>query len=173
MSDNECNKSVFALFQHYYDLECAIDQLKANGFERGSISVVGPDLNSSGSISYDKESKSLKGAAVRAPNWTVLGGTIEWLIGAGALVITGFGPLISAGPLFATLAGISLDGTVGGFTGALIGLGIPEYEAVKYESSLKKGKSLIVVEAKNETQKEMAEKAFKNCLAIDISITSH
>jgi hypothetical protein len=29
----------------------------------------------------------------------------------------------------ASLAGIGVGGAVGGFTGALIGLGIPEYEA--------------------------------------------
>jgi hypothetical protein len=37
------------------------------------------------------------------------------------------------------LAGLGVGGAVGGFTGALIGMGIPEYEAKRYEGRLQKG----------------------------------
>jgi hypothetical protein len=36
----------------------------------------------------------------------------------------------------AALAGVGVGGAVGGFTGALIGMGIPEYEAKRYEGRL-------------------------------------
>jgi hypothetical protein len=39
----------------------------------------------------------------------------------------------------ATLAGLGVGGVVGGVTGALIGVGIPEYEAKRYEGRLTKG----------------------------------
>ena len=45
------------------------------------------------------------------------------------LAIPGVGPFIAAGPVMATFAGMGAGGAIGGTTGALIGLGIPEYQA--------------------------------------------
>ena len=39
------------------------------------------------------------------------------------------GPLIAAGPFVSGLAGLDVGGLGGGVTGAVIGAGIPEYEA--------------------------------------------
>src|ERR1700723_1714179 len=47
--------------------------------------------------------------------------------------------------IMAGLAGIGVGGAVGGVTGALIGLGIPEYEAKRYEGRLQKGGILLSV----------------------------
>ena len=47
----------------------------------------------------------------------------------------------------ATLAGAGVGGAVGTLTGALVGMGIPEYEAKRYESFVKKGGSLLSVHA--------------------------
>ena len=69
----------------------------------------------------------------------MLGGALGLLAGIGALAIPGVGPLIAAGPIMAALAGVGVGGAVGGFTGALIGMGIPEYEAKRYEGRLQKG----------------------------------
>jgi hypothetical protein len=56
-----------------------------------------------------------------------------WL-GSELLAIPGLGVFIAAGPIMAALAGAA-----GGLTGALIGLGIPEYEAKRYEEKVKDG----------------------------------
>ena len=53
--------------------------------------------------------------------------------------IPGVGPFIAAGPLMAMLGGIGVGSAIGGLTGALIGLGIPEYEAKRYEGRIKRG----------------------------------
>ena len=45
----------------------------------------------------------------------------------------------------AALAGVGAGGVLGGITGSLIGLGIPEYEAKRYEGRIKKGGILISV----------------------------
>jgi hypothetical protein len=44
----------------------------------------------------------------------VVGGVIGWLAGTGALAVAGLGPLLIAGPIVATLAGIGFGGTLGG-----------------------------------------------------------
>jgi len=57
----------------------------------------------------------------------------------GALAIPGVGPLIAAGPIMATLAGVGVGGAIGGITGALVGMGIPEYEAKRMRPYQKGG----------------------------------
>jgi hypothetical protein len=47
------------------------------------------------------------------------------------------------------LSGIGVGGAVGGLTGALIGLGIPEYEAKRYEGRIKRGGILLSVHCDN------------------------
>jgi hypothetical protein len=60
------------------------------------------------------------------------------LAGIGALAIPGLGPFIAAGPIMAALSGAAAGATAGGVV-ALVGLGIPEYEAKAYEERLKTG----------------------------------
>jgi hypothetical protein len=47
------------------------------------------------------------------------------------------------------LGGIGVGTAVGGLTGALIGLGIPEYEARRYEGRISKGGILLSVHCDN------------------------
>jgi hypothetical protein len=42
----------------------------------------------------------------------VIGGTLGWLVGIGALAIPGLGPFIVAGPIMAALAGMGVGGAV-------------------------------------------------------------
>lgn len=49
------------------------------------------------------------------------------------------GPVMVVGPIMAALAGAG--GVVGGIAGALIGTGIPEYEAKRYEGRIKRVES--------------------------------
>jgi hypothetical protein len=63
--------------------------------------------------------------------------------GIGALAIPGLGPFVAAGPIMAGLAGLGVGGAVGGVTGALIGMGSPEFEAKRYEDRLKDGGILL------------------------------
>jgi uncharacterized membrane protein len=72
------------------------------------------------------------------------------------LSIPGIGPFIAAGPLMATLAGAGVGGAVGTLAGALLGLGIPEYVAKRYESELNRGGSLLTVHAADDGWAERA-----------------
>src|SRR6202007_1653218 len=93
------------------------------------------------------------------------------LAGIGALAIPGLGPFIAAGPIMAALAGIGAGGAVGGFPGALIGLGIPEYEAKRYEGRLQKGGILLAVHCDTSDEIKRAKDLLTNTGAEDISLT--
>ena len=102
----------------------------------------------------------------------MIGGTLGWLVGIGALAIPGLGPFIAAGPIMAALAGIGVGGAVGGFTGALVGLGIPEYEAKRYEGRLQKGGILTSIHCETSEEIDRAKEVLKRTGAEDISTTS-
>jgi hypothetical protein len=78
-----------------------------------------------------------------------IGGTLGVLAGIGALAIPGLGPFIAAGPIMAALAGAGTAGVVGGLLGALVGMGMPEYEAKRYEGLVRSGHVLISVHCDN------------------------
>ena len=110
--------------------------------------------------------------ATGATSGAIVGGALGWLAGIGALAIPGVGPLIAAGPIIAALTGVGVGGAVGGITGGLVGLGIPEYEAKRYEGRIKTGNILLSVHADDSEWTNKAERILKNTGAEDISSTS-
>jgi hypothetical protein len=69
----------------------------------------------------------------------------------------------------AALAGAGIGGAVGGVTGALVGLGIPEYEAKRYEGRLQKGGILISVHCDTSDEIKRAKEVLERTGAEDIS----
>lgn len=163
MIDSKDDKriAVFGLFDDHADLSRAIDLLRVAGFRASDISALTSDPAMTQQLAHEKHTKAPEGAAVGAAAGGAIGGTLGLLVGLGALVIPGLGPLIAAGPLVAALAGAGAGGALGTLTGALVGMGIPEYEAKKYESFVQGGGSLLAVHADD---REWADKA-KHVLA--------
>jgi hypothetical protein len=102
----------------------------------------------------------------------VAGGIFGWLVGAGALAIPGLGPFIAAGPIMAAIAGAGLGGTVGGVAGGLIGLGIPEFEAQRYEGYVKEGGMLISIHVDDSKWEAKAREILEENGAMNIATTS-
>lgn len=135
--------AVFGIFKDRYSVERVVDSLKASGFRNSDISVLFPDNEGSRDFAHEKATKAPEGATTGASTGAVLGGALGWLVGVGSLAIPGVGPFIAAGPIMATLAGAGIGGAVGGIAGGLIGMGIPEFEAKRYEGLVKDGGILL------------------------------
>lgn len=147
-------KAIFGVYETRMELESTVDNLKAQGFRNSDISVLIPSSDDYADWAQKemvdvevKETKASEGAATGAVGGLAFGGALGWLAGAGALTIPGIGPFVAAGPIMAAIAGAGIGGTVGGVTGALIGSGIPEDEARKYENYIKEGAMLLSVHA--------------------------
>jgi hypothetical protein len=123
------NTAAFGIYNDQEGVERAVDALKANGYRNTDISVLFPENSGTKDFAHEKHTKAPEGATTGAGSGVVLGGTLGWLAGIGALAIPGLGPFIAAGPIMAALAGAGVGGAVGGLVGALVGMGIPEYEA--------------------------------------------
>jgi hypothetical protein len=139
--------SVFGLFKDEDTLGRAVDALKAGGFRNSDISALLPDRESTKTFAHEKHTKAPEGAAVGATAGVVAGGAVGWLLGIGAITIPGLGAFLAAGPIMGALAGAGAGGAVGTLTGALVGMGVPEYEAKRYESFINDGGALLAVHA--------------------------
>jgi len=143
------NIAVFGIYPDQLTAEDAVDTLKNAGFRSTDISVLFPDNQGTRDFAHEKHTKAPEGAVTGGSSGAVIGGALGWLAGIGVLAIPGLGPFIAAGPLMATLGGIGVGTAIGGLTGALIGLGIPEYEARRYEGRIRRGGILLSVHCDN------------------------
>lgn len=137
--------SVFCIVKTDTDAIRITKRLRDSGISDGDISVLGPDAASQRDLNVANSTKSPEGATAGATTGALLGGALGWAAGIGALAIPGIGPFIAAGPILAALSGMAIGSAAGGITGALIGLGIPEYEAKQYEGRLRQGHYLLSV----------------------------
>ena len=162
-------KAIFCTVKTTPQAADIVERLKVAGFSNNDISVLMPNQTGTKNFAIDNQTKAPEGAATGAGTGALLGGALGWLTGIGALAIPGVGPLIAAGPIMAALSGAAIGGAVGGLTGALIGMGIPEYEAKKYEGKLKGGSVLISVHSENAAETERAKAIFQAAKAEDIA----
>ena len=163
------NTAVFGIFNSRIGAERGIDNLMVAGFRSDDISVLASDQESTKELATEKNTKAPEGATTGAATGGVVGGTLGLLAGIGSLAIPGVGPLIAAGPIMATLAGLGAGAAAGGVIGALVGMGIPEYEAKRYEGRVKTGGILVSVHCDSSDWIDRAEKVFKDSGADDIS----
>jgi len=164
--------SVYCLAQSEAQAARIADRLRTDGFTPGDISVLFPDKRSTRDFAVDNSTKMPEGAAVGATTGAAVGGALGWMAGIGALAIPGLGPLIAAGPIMAALSGMAAGGTLGGLSGALVGMGVPEYEAQRYEGKLKEGHLLISVHTDTSEESARVRKIFTEEKAEAISTGS-
>jgi hypothetical protein len=165
------NTAVFGICKDRAEVEMAVDRLKLGNFRNTDISVLFPQTTGTKDFAHEKHTKAPEGATTGAGTGVVVGGTLGWLAGIGALAIPGLGPFIAAGPIMAALAGAGVGGTVGGVVGALIGMGIPEYEAKRYEGRIKKGGILLSVHCDDSNWTKKAKQILEDTGAEDVSST--
>ena len=165
-------RAVFAIAKNEAQAEHIVASLKAAGFSNNDISVLFPDKSGTRDFAHEHHTKAPEGAATGAATGGVLGGALGWLAGIGALAIPGLGPFIAAGPIMAALSGAAVGASVGGLTGALAGMGIPEYEAKRYEGKVRDGNILLSVHTDDSEQRSLAKSIFERAGAEDVSSSS-
>jgi hypothetical protein len=164
--------AVFGLFKTVADSERAVDTLRSAGYATNDISVLLADAQTSHDFAHEKNTKAPEGTAAGVTTGGVIGGTLGLLVGLGTLAIPGFGILLVAGPIVATLAGLGAGGAAGGIIGALVGMGIPEYEAKRYEGHVKNGGVLMSVHCETPIAVDRAKELLRGCGAEDVSATT-
>jgi hypothetical protein len=139
--------------------EDAVARLHELGYSKDDISVMMDDQTRAREFADQTGSKAGTGAATGALIGGGLGAIVASLTATGSLAaIVGTGgaatPLV-AGPLAAALAGLGAGGVAGGVVGALVGAGIPEHRAKRYEQRLQNGGILLGVKPRAEHRDEL------------------
>jgi hypothetical protein len=136
-----------AIFNTHGESENAVKELQKSGFDMKKLSIVGKDYHTEEQVvGYYHTGDRMKYWGKMGAFW---GGLWGILFGAAAFWIPGIGPIVVAGPLVAAIIG-GLEGAVavGGLSAlgaGLFSIGIPKDSIIKYETSLKAGKFLLVV----------------------------
>lgn len=164
--------AIYCIATNRVQAENIVDNLKLSGFPSGDISVLFPDQTGTRDFAHEQNTKLPEGAAAGGAAGMGVGAILGWLTGIGTLAIPGVGPFIAAGPIMAALSGAALVGAAGGIIGAMVGLGIPEYEAKLYDGKIRGGNILISVHTDNSSQESAAKDIYKKAGAEDINSTS-
>ncbi|WP_121610072.1 general stress protein [Mesobacillus foraminis] len=151
---NEHEKHIVGVYDNEQEAISAVEDLKRQGYAAEDISVIGRNNEEVEEINDATGTKTEEGLAAGAATGGILGGLTGLLAGIGALAIPGIGPIVAAGPIAATLTGAAVGAGAGGLAGALIGMGIPEEDADRYEGYVKEGKILVVVERREDRVQE-------------------
>jgi len=138
--------SVIALFDHYSNLEWAIEVLEEYGVDGDRISLVARDDDT---LEAESAAAGTNGATGMAN-----GALSGLLTGLSAFVVPGLGPVIATGSLasalFITLgttaAGAGLGASRGGLPAALVDLGLSKDDAEYYAEGVRQGRILVYVE---------------------------
>jgi hypothetical protein len=164
--------AVYCIAQNRAQAETIVDGLRAAGFSSSDISVLLPDKAGTRDFAHEQNTKLPEGASTGGVAGMGAGAILGWLAGIGTLAIPGVGPFIAAGPIMAALGGAAVGGAAGGIIGALVGMGIPEYEAKRYDGKIRGGSALISVHTDNSDQEKIAKNIYKRAGAEDIKSTS-
>lgn len=132
----------------------AIQELKTIGYKEENISFIAKSKETKEHIEEATHASPEKEIGKAAGTGAVAGGAIgaigALLVQAGTFAIPGIGPILAAGPLAATIAGLAAGGATGGVVGALAGLGINKDDAEKYHVHLESGDVLVLVDSHEE-----------------------
>lgn len=139
----------------------ALRRLDIAGFTEQQVSVVTTDNSEGQSFNIEQDNKAAEGGTIGGTAGGLAGAILGALAATGAVAIPGVNLLV-AGSLVAAAAGAGIGAAAGGLIGALVGMGIPEYEAKRYENDVKNGATLVVVEANDGDQADIAKSIFEH-----------
>src|SRR5258706_618859 len=145
-------KTVVGLFDNSNEAQQVVDDLTRIGVPRSDISIARSKTTAGGSASTadDVDNDIGAGVATGATPGAVVGGAAGLIASLSALAIPGFGPVLAAGPIIATLTGAGIGAATGGLIGALVNVGVPEEEAEYYSEGVRRGGTLVSVRVNDE-----------------------
>jgi uncharacterized membrane protein len=139
--------SVVALFNQHTQAESSVKELQEAGFDMKSLSIVGKEYHTDENVvGYYTSGDRMALWGKYGAFW---GGFWGLLFGSAFFMIPGIGPLVMFGPvvtwIVAALEGAVVVGGLSALSAGLYSIGIPKNSILKYETSLKAGKFMLIV----------------------------
>lgn len=158
--------AVVGVFHTPAEAEHAVADMVDHGFQREEINLIGPDSPQASHVEIEgSKVEHVEDMAIGAVGGGLLGGSLGTVVGMVVMAFPGLGPALVEGPFASAIGGAGVTMVVGGVLGALVGgvLGaltwarITVDESHAYETFLKHGGALVVVQAADNKLSEAAE----------------
>lgn len=137
-------RTVTAMYDSFTAAQRAVQDLVDAGFNRDDISLIANDA------AGEYKSYTAEGD-VKGNEGANFGAVTGALVGLGAMLIPGIGPVVAAGPLVAALTGAGLGAAAGAITGGLtasmIDFGLDREYAGYYAEGVRRGGAMVAVRA--------------------------
>lgn len=156
--------TVFGIYKTRNETQETMDSLADEGFDTSQISLLFPENASPQSNLITTSSNLLKGQTINQ--------NLDLMKDARTVHIPGYGPLIAAGPALDFLHNINHSDT-GWLSEPIMKLGVPEFEAVRYENNVAEGGFLLAVDCPTLEKQQIAEKILSHKGARYIAFTTH
>ena len=162
-------KTILGSFDNAGDANRATRELRRLGFADADINLVVSNVSQGDAetdlpVVGDGTGPIAKGAVAGG----ILGGAAGLAASLVGLAIPGIGPILTAGPIIATLAGAGAGALAGGVIGRLTDLGVEKKEAALYAEAARRGGTLVTLRT-DEARAEEASAVLRKAGAIDIA----
>jgi len=161
----------FGIFPDRMSIETVVTTLKREGFQSGDVSVLFRENRGTWEQANQKTSKPSKISKATSTTVGSSHGALRWLSGIGAIAIPGQGTYVAVGPVRSSLEGTAFGGVHGALAGSLIGMGVPEYQAKRYEMRLSGSWFLLSVRYSDSQQMIKAKRILEETFAEDVLST--
>ena len=151
--------TVFATYSDREQLEGAIGIARSAGFRDTDVSVLVPE--NVGASELEDIQPGGENSVRLGSDIVISGGGVGSLVNAGTLMVPGIGAMLAAGPMLTALSKAQSEMVVPDITGWLIGLGIPAYQAKRYDGLLQRGNILTSLHADNVAWVKRAKQIFE------------
>lgn len=142
-------KRVIGIYENEQQAAEIVESLKKQGYLTEDISVVAKHIETPDEVTQEVKPSTKDGAIAGAATGGAIG-MAGVLVGLSTVVIPGFGAVLAAGPILATIGGavVGAGTDAGGLKHALLEIGVPDDEAEQYADDVQSGKVLVLVDSK-------------------------
>lgn len=151
--------AVYRDLSHAWD---AIQDVSKAGANRENITVITGDPRGEHSaylqdLNQEPLPVTHESTSEKVATGGLLGALTGFLVGVVAVAVPGLGPIIALGPLAAGLTGAGVGAVSGGLLGPLVEAGISESLAQKYETRIREGYVLVIVQTMTYLESDVPE----------------
>src|SRR5687767_4866753 len=99
-------QTIAGVFDEHHQAVHGVEQLRAEGFEPGEISILAPDPREVEGFADELGVSVVSGVAAGSAGGALLGAVAGWLVGVAGMAVPGAGLVVAAGPVAGALLGI-------------------------------------------------------------------
>ncbi len=154
-------RTIVALYDDFDVAKEVVEELVEAGFPRDQISLLASDTAGEYAGYLNRDVERVAERDVSGAEGASFGAVVGGLVGLGAMLIPGVGPVIAGGPLVAALVGAGVGATAGAVTGgvtaSLVDLGVDNEYAGYFAEAVRRGGTLVVAHAEDTWENQVRE----------------